>query len=248
MGPTVEGAVIAFLQSRRTRRHKTYVRYHDYLTNFVDWCLAHNPEVKYLEHVTAATVRGFVTFLQRKGQAETTIQNKTKYVKTFLKWCSLEDEFEYFVSEREVRKIEIPKVHDKEISIFSDEEIAALLRSAGANQDVPRARRNVAIILTLLDTGCRASEIAVDSERPEEKTGMYLSDLVLNDPRDPRIKVHGKGGKPREVPVGEKTSKALRLYINRYREETLPGKGHLFFSRGTTPLTRRPVLVAFMTI
>src|SRR5579872_5436435 len=100
MRPTVEGAMIAFLQSRMTRRHKTYVRYRDYLTNFTDWCLAHNPQIKHLEQIKATTVREFVIFLQRKGQAETTIQNKTKYVKTFLKWCSLEDEFEYFVSER----------------------------------------------------------------------------------------------------------------------------------------------------
>jgi len=71
----------------------------------------------------------------------------------------------------------------------------------------PAALRDRAIILVLLDTGVRASE---------------LCDLRLRhcDLRNSRITVMGKGSKERDLPLGPSTTKALWRYITVIRDLT----------------------------
>lgn len=234
---SIEAATRSFLRSKKdTLRAKSYAFYSDHLTNFSMWCIAHNPQIKYLEDIKAKSVEEYQGYLKRHNKSENTIHGAVQTIKIFLRWCSLDEEFEDEVSQRELQKIRVPKVHSEEISSFTDEEIEMILRAVEADRDPAIVARNKALVYLLLDTGARASEIVVDPERPNEQTGLRLQDLLISDPHDPRIKVMGKGGKPREVPVGVKTAKALRLYINRYRPET---KKHpyVFIGRGEHPLT-----------
>lgn len=233
---TLEAAIRSFLRSKKTLRAKSYAGYSDYLDNFSLWCIAHNPQIRYLEEIRAKVIEEYQVYLKRQNKAENTIRNSIQTIKIFLRWCSLDEEFEREVSQRELQKIKIPKVHEEEISSFTDEEIEMILRAIEADPNPAIVARNKALVYLLLDTGARASEIVVDKERPEERTGLRLEDLLLSDPHDPRIKIMGKGGKPRELPVGVKTAKALRMYINRYRPETKK-HSYVFIGRGEQPLT-----------
>jgi site-specific recombinase XerD len=74
----------------------------------------------------------------------------------------------------------------------------ALRRAAEKDGDA----RNLAIILLLLNTGLRVSEVA----------GLKLDDLTLAD-RKGEVVVRGKGTKVRTVPLNAEIRKALREYL-----------------------------------
>jgi integrase/recombinase XerD len=81
--------------------------------------------------------------------------------------------------------------------------------------------RDLAIIKTMLDTGCRASEIC----------GARRGDL-----RGELLAVFGKGSKQRRVPLGQSTLASVQMYI-----ETRPAEAPeapLFMSDRHAPLTR----------
>jgi len=90
-----------------------------------------------------------------------------------------------------------PRFHAKEIQPYTKTEITAML---GAVRDLSTEVRNRAILLTLLDTGLRASE---------------LIDLVRGDidyRSQSLIVRHGKGDKSRTVPFSPPTGEAIRKY------------------------------------
>ncbi len=139
--------------------------------------------------------------------------------------------FDWFVAEGMIQKtpftsIPKPKVREDIKAPLSQEQIHALLQAA---QKSTAPKKNVAILLLLLDTGCRASECI----------SLQLKDVDL---QNRRCTVLGKGNKYRTVFFGRETSKALWIYIrevHRHSDEDAP----LFYSaRGNQPLTRSGLL------
>lgn len=84
-------------------------------------------------------------------------------------------------------------------------------------------RRNIAIIMLLLDTGIRAGE---------------LCSLKLNSInwREQSITVTGKTG-TRTVPVSGKTLTAIKRYIDNARKTPDPNERHLFLSKTGRPVS-----------
>ncbi len=100
-------------------------------------------------------------------------------------------------------KIKVGKPKPKVITLYSSEEICRML--AVCDLDCAHGAkflgsRNRAIILVLLDTGIRLSEL----------TGMHVVDI---DAESGRFKVLGKGRKERMVRLGKTTRKALWRYL-----------------------------------
>ena len=96
--------------------------------------------------------------------------------------------------------------------------------------------RNRAIVHMLLETGVRAAELCYDATRPEEETGLRMSNLILGR-TDSFIWVMGKGRKPRTIGLGQETSLATRRYLNRERGQSQ--SPYVFLSRGDEPLSVR---------
>ncbi len=69
----------------------------------------------------------------------------------------------------------------------------------GIGPATPHNLRDVAMIMTLYDSGVRAAELC----------GMKVEDL---DWRDRTILVTGKAGKQRRVSIGHKTAQAIERY------------------------------------
>lgn len=117
---------------------------------------------------------------------------------------------ESFVKTNIVRSIQPPAISDAVIEPFTREEIEKLLRACDHGRtwktrpetvsERSTAIRDRAIILTLLDTGVRASELA----------GMQFKDLNMSTNT---IKVRGKGpgrdAKERLVYIGKRTAQAI---------------------------------------
>lgn len=109
-----------------------------------------------------------------------------------------------------VRQIPRPTQEPPVIEPFSQVEIERLLGACDRKRSWrdatdpelarPTADRDRAIILVLLDTGVRASELC----------GMRMADV---DMAEHRIRVLGKGNKERSVFFGKRTAKALWKYL-----------------------------------
>ncbi len=127
-------------------------------------------------------------------------------------------------------KVDMPKLHDKEIVRLEADEVAELLdlvEHCGDDlNDHQRAywnktkARDVAIVTLLLGTGIRVSECV----------GLDIEDV---DFKNDGIKVFRKGGNEMIVYYGEEVSDALRRYIDTERAAVIPAPGHehaLFYS------------------
>ena len=105
---------------------------------------------------------------------------------------------------REVAPPPPPRRLPKAITI---DEVERLLDAAGSTGDPdPRALRDRALLEFLYSTGARISEV----------TGLDVDDLD-HLAADPAVKLSGKGGKQRYVPVGSYAVAALDAYLVRGR-------------------------------
>ena len=86
--------------------------------------------------------------------------------------------------------------------------VAEVERLLAVPGDDPRALRDRALLEFLYGTGARISEA----------TGLDVDELRLDD--DPVVRLAGKGGKQRVVPVGSYAVRALEAYL--VRAEALP--------------------------
>lgn len=103
---------------------------------------------------------------------------------------------EEFVERHIVRVVQRPKPQEVVVEPFNNTEVRALLSTAHGYLE----ERDRAIILILLDTGIRASELV----------SIQRDDIDL---ANRRIKVLGKGNKERFVPISPKTASAIFKYL-----------------------------------
>ncbi|HZO87079.1 MAG TPA: tyrosine-type recombinase/integrase [Chthonomonadaceae bacterium] len=118
-----------------------------------------------------------------------------------------------------MQTIAAPVARAAQIQPFTPEQGNALLQAAKRSS---HRRRDEAILLFLLDTGVRASELCAIQIR---HLGMQSR----------RCTVLGKGNKHRMVPFGGTTAKALWQYL---REDPRDPDDPMFISERGEPLTR----------
>ncbi len=111
--------------------------------------------------------------------------------------------------------ISAPVCRADQIQPFTPDQVDALLAASRRTQN---AARDEAILLLLLDTGIRASELC----------GLKQKDL---DMTEKRITVLGKGNKKRTVYFGQRVTKALWAYL---RDKDVDGELPLFPSEATS--------------
>jgi len=149
-----------------------------------------------------------------------TINGYLRALRAFWSWLGRES----FIEENPFTKLTIPKAPKKIIPIFTEEQLRQLF--AAIDITSPVGYRNYTIILILLDTGIRCSEL----------TSLRLANVNLESRL---LKVWGKGSKERSVPIGAKVQKALWKYVACYRPEpAMPRYDHVFLTRDGHPLTK----------
>lgn len=196
---------------------------------FAEWCALQGLTLetlkpsdigKFLEHIKTTHVNPHTG----KPVTSHTVSGYARTVKAFLNWCVREGEYD--VSTRLPARIAMPKIDDKVIEIFSEQQIAALFKACEQEYSDQLKARDKAIVSLLFDTGIRASELCdltLDCVHLDTRDGCY-------------IKVLGKGRKEREIGLGKQARLALHRYISRYRKAPRDEQ-HVFLSRYSTPLT-----------
>ena len=124
-----------------------------------------------------------------------------------------------------VRKIQPPKPDQLQVKPLSRDDVMKLMAAAEADD---RAMVK-ALLLTMIDTGVRASEV----------TGLRIKDL-----KGSTISVFGKGAKWRDVPLSRRTMQALIIYLD--QRGPMSQKDPLFPSleseSGHEPMSRHGLL------
>jgi site-specific recombinase XerD len=160
------------------------------------------------------TARNYVLYLQQrkklsrypgnsqKNLSPKTVQCHVRTLKAFSSWLFREG----FTSENRLTNLKIPKAPSKIIEPLTPEEINKIFRCI--NKKHPMGMRDLAILILMLDTGLRASEVC----------SLQLGHLNLEKYY---LKVLGKGAKERIVPFGDYTRTTLNYYINKGRPRLL---------------------------
>jgi site-specific recombinase XerD len=151
--------------------------------------------------ITPNDLRGYMLHLEYTGHNKGGRHACYRVLKTFLLWWENEIEPENWSNP--IRKVKAPKLNKDILEPAEVKDIRAILETC--NNDF-YGLRDRAIILALVDTGARASEL-------------LSLDLVDINLATGSVMIHsGKGGKQRTVFLGRKSRKALRLYLKKRKQ------------------------------
>jgi site-specific recombinase XerD len=189
---------------------RTIVIYLQSIRFFGEW-LQENDQPATLDSLTKANLVGWLGDLAEKN-ASSTVLTRFRGIRRFIRWLLAEEE----ITSNPLANIEPPKPPETPVPVFTDAEIGALIKAASGTDFF--GRRNEAIVRVFFDTGVRISEMA----------GMQLEDVDFDHEV---IFVTGKGRRPRAVPFGAKTARALDRYIRARRQHKLAHLGGLWLSQ-----------------
>lgn len=138
--------------------------------------------------------------------------NRYRSLQQFFRWCEEEGE----ITESPMKRMHPPRVVSPPPDVLTPDQVKALLKACEGRDFM--ARRDSAIIMLLLDTGMRRSEIA----------GLTLEDVDM----DLQVAhVLGKGRKERACPFGQRTAQAVDRYLRVRRERKDRGLPWLWLGR-----------------
>ena len=175
----------------------------------------------------SVAVRDIETFLRaekRRGYAASSIARAHAAVRMFCRFLVMER----VLARDPTESIDTPRKWHRLPTVLDDQTVNLLLSAPEFGRD-PHALRDRAILMLLYATGMRAGEIVVLRSRDINfKLGV--------------VRVLGKGGKERIVPVAEEALQAVREYMAAYRPTPLAG-GHekLILSRSGRKLRREDI-------
>ena len=161
-------------------------------------------------------VREFVLYLQTRTKwsghpyvptpkgnlAAISVQTYVRSLRAFFSWLHREG----YTEDNILADLKPPKAPVKYVEVLTDEEVRRIL--ACLDSDTASGCRDKTILITLLDTGLRLSEL----------TSLKLADAHIDQGY---LKVMGKGSKERIVPIGGLAEKVLLRYIYHFRSEPL---------------------------
>ncbi len=179
------------------------------------------------ETATAEDVRAWLADLGERGFAATTVARRLSALRHFYRFLFLEGERR----DDPTSRIDRPRTRRPLPRLLSPEEVAALLVAA-AGRPGPEGVRLLALLELLYATGLRVSELV------GLRCGALAPDLRS-------LRVVGKGGKERLVPIGGRARAALREWLAIRPERDARGRPipWLFPSRGKSGhLTRQRAL------
>ena len=207
---------------RADGRSEETLRWHDAsLKQWMAWCDA-NAISSDPESWTVSDIRRYVVFTQNrtsdrtgKPLAGSSVNSLIRSLKAFCRWLLREE----LIARDLFAKVTVPKAPSLVIPTLSKTEIGAILRAARVSS---YPLRDEAIIVLMLDTGARASEVCgLDLDAISWEHGI--------------VRLFGKGRKQRYVPLSPKTAKLLQRYLFRTRGQD---PGPFFLSERGERLTR----------
>lgn len=177
------------------RADKTIHEYGQDVRVFAAWLKETRDEEFSPRAITPTDVREFrAHLLNVKRQAPATINRRLTALRIFCRWARLEK----WIETDPLEGIKLVKEVKPAPRWLDRKEQYALRRIVEKEGDL----RNLAIIVLMLNTGLRISEVA----------GLKLDDVELSE-RKGQITVRGKGTKVRTIPLNAEVRRALKNYL-----------------------------------
>ncbi len=244
---TIERAIQEYLQAHREVGHrpKTLEWHQMALSHLQEYVLSES-HLLLVNRITETTICSWLTSLAQmpttRGaqRAASTIETYARSARAFFGWlvergtlaCSP-------MSERAFPGSSVPLPHVVSPATFDQAMRASFSRKTKAPHAKCTALRDQALLWVLFETGMTVSELCA----------LRLADL---DQRAGSLRVRGKGGKERQMPLGATCLSHLRSYLKRMEPTNKRGLARrhaggdpLFGSKGKQPLTGNGVTMVF---
>lgn len=168
-------------------------------------------------HYTREAIQEFLACQREKGFAASTVARRMIALKVFFKFLRREGE----IPQNIALYLQTPKQWKTLPEYLTEEEVLRLIE---IQDETPDGIRDRALFELLYSSGLRVSELC----------GMKIYDV-----EDQYVKVMGKGGKERVVPLGGPALKAIDRYLHEIRSQYDSEKNPILFltNRGK-PITR----------
>lgn len=204
---TLERALFYFVKHKEAHGKATGTTKITYVSILEDFIKS--IDVCIVEDLNILVIDNFIDTLSLRGYKPKTIKNKIVVIRSFIK-------FLYSKNLIDIRPeaIEIPRAVEVEANFLDEEEQFALIKSA-------RNLRDKALIMTILSSGLRASEILNLKE-----DDLYRRSLIVS---------RGKGGKPRVTFIDPLTEKSIREYHHKREVDSV----FVFTNSFGKPLSRQ---------
>lgn len=199
--PTTSGAgtlplevsdFLTWLAAERGRSPNTLSAYRRDLRAYCTWLAEHG---RALETVTEEDVVAYVHRLRSQGRAPSSVARALVAVRSLHRFLSIEG----LTSHDPAAEVEVPKVPQGLPKALSEQEVEGLIDEVTGDDAV--ARRDRAMLEVLYGSGLRISELV----------GLSLPDLDLTEGL---LRVLGKGGRERVVPLGRMAMTALDAWLD----------------------------------
>ena len=177
--------------------------------------------------VTQRNLRAYVRYLNAENISANSIKRALSCIRTYHKFLVSEGKMDH----NPALQIDTPRVARKLPSVLTVEEIDKILHFIP--KKAPMAMRDLAIFEMMYSCGLRVTELC------KFKVSNILWDSEM-------IRVDGKGGNQRFVPIGPIARTNLKNYINKERptlSQKNPNIAELFLSRNGRKLTRMMIWI-----
>lgn len=174
------------------------------------------------EKVILSQLKSFVEWLNERGVSPRTQARTISGIKSFYKYLLIEEK----ITSDPTALLESPKIGRKLPDILSMEEIDMLINAVDLKKS--EGQRNKAMLETLYSCGLRVSELV----------NLKMTNLFFEQGF---IKVEGKAGKERLVPVSGRAIEEINKYLANYRKKLRVHKDSeniLFLNRRGQKLSR----------
>ena len=213
-------AFLTYLTTEKDCSENTTSAYRNDLTQFVD---AISGRVDAWQEVDTPVLTAYVDHLQEQKYASSTVARKVAAVKSF---------FHYMLDTGRLQDdptatLDSPRVQKRLPKILSSEEVDRLLNKPVQMTD-PKALRDKAFLELLYATGMRVSELVA----------LDVDDVQL---KAQQVHCVNRANRQRTLPLSERATKALRLYLERGRDVLLRDRHEnaLFLNHRGKRLTRQ---------
>jgi integrase/recombinase XerC len=195
-------------------------QFQDFLTHS-----GHAGESIQLEKIDRLAVRSFMGYLYEKSFSSASMRRKLSTLSSFFRFLCREG----FLKTNVAKTVPAPRTQNKLPAYFSVDEMFRLLELPQGEGFLPV--RDRALLELFYSCGLRISELVA----------LTLEDINLDSRM---VKVLGKGGKERLLPVGRHCVEALKMYLN-LRIDKVRGVGsdtdQLFLNHRGTGISTRGV-------